>query len=153
MTIAIDLGRKATKQTKQTNKTGFLISPTWNLVSNGHSKIDKTNIIMTNGNEGRKYCRILPLEHSAILLTCIMRYLVLKTKLMSSWEWPFYTGFTVHVAYEMKNKLSLQHMKLVYGWCKWYMGDASGIWVMPGKLWWLQYSGHHSFLASLFTVL
>ena len=24
-------------------------------------------------NEGRKYCRMLPLEHSAILLTCIMR--------------------------------------------------------------------------------
>ena len=24
-------------------------------------------------NEGRKYCRILPLEHSAILLTCIKR--------------------------------------------------------------------------------
>ena len=22
-------------------------------------------------NEGRKYCRVLPLEHSAILLTCI----------------------------------------------------------------------------------
>ena len=24
-------------------------------------------------NEGRKYCRMLPLEHSAILLTCIKR--------------------------------------------------------------------------------
>ena len=24
-------------------------------------------------NEGQKYCRILPLEHSAILLTCIKR--------------------------------------------------------------------------------
>ena len=24
-------------------------------------------------NEGQKYCRMLPLEHSAILLTCIKR--------------------------------------------------------------------------------
>ena len=24
-------------------------------------------------NEGRKYCRMLPLEHSAIILTCIKR--------------------------------------------------------------------------------
>ena len=30
-------------------------------------------------NEGQKYCRMLPLEHSAILLTCIKQYLVLKT--------------------------------------------------------------------------
>ena len=35
---------------------------------NGHLKIDKTKILMT---EGRKNCRMLPLEHSAILLTCI----------------------------------------------------------------------------------
>ena len=30
-------------------------------------------------NEGKKYCRMLPLEHSATLLTCIKRYLDLKT--------------------------------------------------------------------------
>ena len=47
-------------------------------------EIDKANILMENGslmqvksiaecsfNEGQKYCRMLPLEHSAILLTCI----------------------------------------------------------------------------------
>ena len=39
---------------------------------------------------------MLPLqEHSAILLTCIKRLLVLKTNLWSFWEWLFYTGFTV----------------------------------------------------------
>ena len=32
-------------------------------------------------NDGRKYFRMLPLEHSAILLTCIKRLLVLKTNL------------------------------------------------------------------------
>ena len=30
-------------------------------------------------NEGPKYCRMLSLEHSAILLTCIKRQSVLKT--------------------------------------------------------------------------
>ena len=42
----------------------------------GSLKKDKTKILMTNGslmNEGQKYCRMLPLEHSAILLTCIKR--------------------------------------------------------------------------------
>ena len=37
-------------------------------------KIDKTKALMENGcNKGRKYCRMLPLEHSAILLTRIKR--------------------------------------------------------------------------------
>ena len=48
-------------------------------VLSGHSKIDKTKILIANGslmkvksiavlmNEGRKYCRMLPLEHSPIL--------------------------------------------------------------------------------------
>ena len=29
-------------------------------------------------NEGQKYCRMLPLEHSTILLACIIQFLVLK---------------------------------------------------------------------------
>ena len=49
-------------------------------------------------NEGRKYCRMLPLEHSAILLTCIKWLLVLKTNFLSFWEWPFKTGLTVYDA-------------------------------------------------------
>ena len=38
-------------------------------------KIDKTKISITNGsiNEGQEYCRMFPLEQSAILLTCIKR--------------------------------------------------------------------------------
>ena len=49
------------------------LSSTVKPVQNGHSKIDKTKILMTNGSlmKGQKYCRMLPLEHSAILLTCI----------------------------------------------------------------------------------
>ena len=38
---------------------------------------------------------MLPLEHSAILLTYIKRYSVLKTIFWPKCEWPFYTGFTV----------------------------------------------------------
>ena len=34
-------------------------------------------------NEGRKYCRILPLEYSAILLACIKRLLVFETNFLS----------------------------------------------------------------------
>ena len=41
-------------------------------VLSGHLKIDETEVLTTNGsNVGRKYCRMLPLEHSSILLTCI----------------------------------------------------------------------------------
>ena len=35
------------------------------------------------------------LEHSAILLTCIKRYLVLKTNFGVLFGWPLETGFTV----------------------------------------------------------
>ena len=45
-------------------------------LGNTLSKIDKTKILMTKLNEGRKYCRMLSLEqgeHTAILLTCIKR--------------------------------------------------------------------------------
>ena len=42
-------------------------------------------------------CSLWKREHSAILLTCIKRQLVLKTNFLSFWEWPFYTGFTVLV--------------------------------------------------------
>ena len=47
---------------------------------------------------GRKYCRMLPLEHSAILSTFIKLPFVIKIFVVSIFEWPllpFYTGFTV----------------------------------------------------------
>ena len=40
---------------------------------------------------------MLPLEHSAILLTCIKRYLVLKTNFGILFKWPLKTGFTVFI--------------------------------------------------------
>ena len=48
-------------------------------------------------NAGQKYCRMLQGEHSAILLTFIKLSFVIKIFVLSSFEWPFYTGFTVHV--------------------------------------------------------
>ena len=46
-------------------------------------------------NAGRKYCRMLPLEHSAILLTFIKLPFVIKIFLLSVFEWSLKTGFTV----------------------------------------------------------
>ena len=42
-------------------------------------------------NAGQKYCR----EHSAILLTFIKLPFVFKTFVLSIFEWPLKTGFTV----------------------------------------------------------
>ena len=46
---------------------------------------------------GQNYCRMLPLEHSAILLTFIKLPFVIKILVLSTLEWPIKTGFTVLV--------------------------------------------------------
>ena len=43
-------------------------------------------------------CRMLPLEHSAILLTCIKRQSVLEPNLSLLFDWPLKTGFTVYIS-------------------------------------------------------
>ena len=48
-------------------------------------------------NAGQKYCRMLQGEHSAILLTFIKLPFVIKIIVLSISEWPFCTGFTVHI--------------------------------------------------------
>ena len=48
-------------------------------------------------NAGQKYCRMLPLEHSAVLLTFIKLPFVIKVFVLSVFEWPSYTGFTVQL--------------------------------------------------------
>ena len=47
-------------------------------------------------NAGQKYCRMLQGEHSAIHLTFIKLPFVIKIFVLSIFECPFYTGFTVH---------------------------------------------------------
>ena len=46
-------------------------------------------------NAGQKYCRMLQGEHSAILLTFIKHSIVFKIFVLSIFEWPLKTGFTV----------------------------------------------------------
>ena len=46
-------------------------------------------------NAGLKYCRMLQGEHSAILLTFIKLQFISKIFVLSIFECPFYTGFTV----------------------------------------------------------
>ena len=46
-------------------------------------------------NEGQKYCRMLQGEHSAKLSTFNKLPFVIKTFVLSIFEWLFYTGFTV----------------------------------------------------------
>ena len=59
---------------------------------------------MENGslNDGRKYCRMLPLEHAATFLTCIKpkQFFVL-------FEWPLKTGFTVDIYFYVLNRTSV----------------------------------------------
>ena len=47
-------------------------------------------------NAGQKYCRMLHLEHSAILSTFIKLPIFIKLFVLSSFEWTFYT----HVPFE-----------------------------------------------------
>ena len=47
-------------------------------------------------NGGQMYCRMLHGEHSAILSTFIKLPFVMKTFVLSVFEWPLRTGFTVH---------------------------------------------------------
>ena len=46
---------------------------------------------------GQKYYRMLQGEHSAIILTFNKLPFVIKVFVLSMFEWPFYTGFIVHV--------------------------------------------------------
>ena len=51
-------------------------------------------------NAGQKYCRMLPLEHSAIISTFIKLPFVFKAFVLSIFEWPLKTDFTVlYLAY------------------------------------------------------
>ena len=62
---------------------------------NGHSKKKIGFQDQLSLNAGQKYCRMLQGKHSAILLTFIKLPFVIKTFVLSIFEWPFYSGFTV----------------------------------------------------------
>ena len=56
-------------------------------------------------NTGRKNCRMLQGEHSAILLTFIKLPFVIKIFVLSIFEWLFYTGFTVQANLPLQSPL------------------------------------------------
>ena len=51
-------------------------------------------------NAGQKYCRMLQRKHSAILSTFIKVSLTINILVLSIFEWPLKTGFTVLTALE-----------------------------------------------------
>ena len=53
----------------------------------------------------QKYCRMLQGGHSAILSTFIKLPFVIKTFVLSNFERPFYTGFTVINVYVFQYKI------------------------------------------------
>ena len=71
--------------------------PTVESVLSGMSK-KKTKIGFQDRillNAGQKYCRMLQREHSAILSTFIKLPFVIKIYVLSIFEWPLKSGFTV----------------------------------------------------------
>ena len=63
-------------------------------------------------NAGKKYCRMLQVEHSAILLTFIMQSIVIKLFVLSIFEWLFYTGFTVNCFLYTKERYNVPNSLL-----------------------------------------
>ena len=63
-------------------------------------------------NAGQKYCRLLQGEHSAILLTFVKLPFVIKIFVLSIFEWPFYTGFTVSSDLYSVYRKTIGHLSL-----------------------------------------
>ena len=59
-------------------------------------------------NAGQKFCRMLQWEHSAILLTFIKLPSAIKIFVLSIFEWPLKTGFTVR-SFPLKRLALLFH--------------------------------------------
>ena len=60
---------------------------------------------------GQKYCRMLPLEYSAILSTFIKRPFVINFFVLSIFEWTLKTGFTVPIFMDIQNLLDFWKKK------------------------------------------
>ena len=72
------------------------------------AKIGFQDQLLLNAGQKRSkvlqnYCRILPSEHSALLLTFMKLPLVMKIFVLSIFEWLFYTGFTVLLCLKWKS--------------------------------------------------
>ena len=63
-------------------------------------------------NAGQKYCRMLQGEHSAILLTFLKQPFAIDTFLLSIFEWPLKTCFTVFLSGRLRQ---VSHCTAYYG--------------------------------------
>ena len=96
LTIGLDVAIVCVASNQTSNPLKFyvyIVKPVLNGRSQKDWKIDFQDQLSLNA--GQKYCRMLQEEHSAILLTCIKLPFVIKIFVLSIFEWPFYTGFTV----------------------------------------------------------
>ena len=89
-----DLSRRKRKKDRSVD---FEVScTTVKPVLSGHSQNTKMGLQdQLSLNACQKYCRMLQGEHSAILSTCIQLPHGFKTFVLSIFEWPLKTGFTV----------------------------------------------------------
>ena len=83
MTIAVDLGRKATKPTNQNEDQQLVFKTDYRLMQ------------VKSVREHSATLLTFILEHSATLLTLIKLPFVFKSFVLSIFEWPLKTGFTV----------------------------------------------------------
>ena len=73
-------------------------------VKNCHSQKTKIGFqYQLSLNAGQKCCRMLQGEHSAILWTFVKLPSVIKIFVLSIYEWPLKTGFTVYESHIPKN--------------------------------------------------
>ena len=89
--------RTVIRITSGKKKSAFQSTYTVKPALSGHSK-RRPKIVFQDQlslNAGQKYCRMLQ-EHSAILSTFIKLPFVFKIFVLSIFEWPLKTGFTVH---------------------------------------------------------
>ena len=103
-------------------------------VLSGHSKIDKTKVLKPCGSLMQvKVLQNAPREHSAILLTCIKRLLVLKTFLfLSSLSGRFRQVLLYTVKHQkfivlnkVKEIISIQRVKIISSHCYFCSFSAS----------------------------
>ena len=67
----------------------------------GRKESKQTNQNQLSLNAGQKYCKMLQREHSAKLMTFIkLPFVIIEIFVLSIFEWPFYTGFTVCQAWD-----------------------------------------------------
>ena len=71
-------------------------------------------------NVGQNYCRMLQGEHSAILLTFIELPSVIKVFVLSIFEWPLKTGFTVFdktlqiISLHMEEPMAIKNISILF---------------------------------------